>query len=136
MDEPLMGGAMKTARQCLALLLGLLLAPSVLADSLSDPTQPPAELQPESAGGVATSGPVLQSVVLSSGRKAAMISGQMVRVGEKFGDARLVRLSDREAVLRAADGTEQILNMYPGVEKKLKRPVTGHVTKRPVKDTR
>ncbi|MDP3715520.1 MAG: hypothetical protein Q8R21_03820, partial [Burkholderiales bacterium] len=70
------------------------------------------------AGSVAaTGGPVLQSVMMSPTRKVAMISGQLVVLGGRYGTARLVRLTDSEAVLR--DGTETIvLSLYPQVEKR------------------
>ena len=91
------------------------------AEVLQDPTQPYGLTQ---AGGDATAyaGPVLQSIMLSSGRKAAVISGEVVPLWGKYQDATLVRLSDREAVLRAEDGTLQTLRMHPGVEKKLIKP--------------
>lgn len=61
--------------------------------------------------------PVLQSVLLSATRKAAIISGQTVMLGEKFGTARLVKLTPSEAVLRTGDSL-QVLKLFPDVEKK------------------
>jgi len=61
--------------------------------------------------------PVLQSIILSATRKAAMISGQTVILGEKFGEARLVNLTPSEAVLRTGEGL-QVLKLFPDVEKK------------------
>lgn len=96
-------------------------AGTALAEVLQDPTQPYGEASP--AGDLAAyAGPVLQSVMLSSGRKMAVISGEMVPLGGKYQDATLVRLNDREAVLRARDGTLQTLRMHPGVEKTLRKP--------------
>lgn len=122
----------------------LLAAPlSCLAgsDALFDPTTPPMAMMPGGDGGLAEpAGPVLQSVLLSPGRKIAVISGQSVRVGGKFGDATLIKVSDHEAVLRNGDGTLQTLKMYPAVEKRVivkpqRSPSRTHKTKRPVHQT-
>ncbi len=96
-------------------LAGMLFAAAAAAQGLADPTRPPAALA--SAGsGAAAGGPVLQSVMLSPGRKVAMISGEMVALGERYGSARLVRLTESEAELK--DGTETIvLSLYPQVRK-------------------
>lgn len=61
--------------------------------------------------------PVLQSIMLSATRKAAIISGQTVVLGEKFGEARLVKLTQSEAVLRTEEGL-QVLKLFPDVDKK------------------
>jgi MSHA biogenesis protein MshK len=110
-------------------LAGMLIAAATAATAqgLADPTRPPAALAlPGSAA--ASGGPVLQSVMLSPGRKVAMISGQMVALGGRYGSARLVRLTDSEAELK--DGAETIvLSLYPQVEKrpagKIQRSETG-----------
>ncbi len=96
---------------------GMMCAATAMAQGLADPTRPPASLATAADSAVATGGPVLQSVMLSPGRKVAMISGQVVALGGRYGTARLVRLTDSEAVLR--DGTETIvLSLYPQVEKR------------------
>lgn len=90
------------------------------AENLPDPTRPP-----DVFGGVVDEGteiapppvPVLQSVLLSAARKMAVISGQPVALGEKFGAARLIKLTPSEAVLRTGD-TLQVLKLFPDVEKK------------------
>ncbi len=111
-------------------LAGLLLtaAAAAAAQGLADPTRPPAALASPGSAAAAAGGPVLQSVMLSPGRKVAMISGQMVALGGRYGSARLVRLTDSEAELR--DGAEIIvLSLYPQVEKrpagKMQRGDTG-----------
>jgi hypothetical protein len=69
------------------------------------------------AGGV-----ILQSVMISPTQRAAIISGIMVKVGEKFGDAVLIRVAENEVVLRSG-GAQQVLKLYPGVEKRMITPV-------------
>lgn len=100
------------------LLLALALPTSAMAQIANDPTRPPsgyAEEAPASAdvGG----GLTLQSVLISPSQKAAIISGTMVKLGEKYGDAVLVKVAENEVVLRTA-GTSQVLKLYPGVEKR------------------
>lgn len=102
-----------------ACLLGMLLLPCVQAESLRDPTRPPAELGVGSAGGaeLAAKGPVLQSVLISAHRKSAIIGGQVVGLGEKYGEARVVKITESEVVLKTGTVTE-ILRLFPDVEKR------------------
>lgn len=89
------------------------------ADTLADPTRPPAYIAGASgavASGVPT-GPVLQSVLISPGRKSAIISGVQVALGERYGEARLTRLTEDEAVLEGPQG-RTVLKLVPKVEKK------------------
>ena len=106
---------------CLGLLLLLLTSMSAaFAESFVDPTRPPASLgivEPGTASSKAP-GPVLQSVLISKGRKVAVISGQTVRLGEKFGEARLVSITESEVVLKSGKDV-QTLKLFPDVEKRL-----------------
>lgn len=93
-------------------------AASVAAAPLADPTQPPsAAVYP---GGVGSDGGRrLTSVVLpNAGRPAAVIGGQLVPLGGKVGDARLVRVTENEAVLAGPDGRERLF-LTPDVTKKM-----------------
>ena len=108
-------------RAC-ALAAGLigLLGATVAQAQLRDPTRPPEQWMP---GGDAepTGGPVLQSVLLSPKRKIAVISGQALALGERYGDATLVRLTESEAVLRydSKSGSEsQTLKLFPSIGKR------------------
>lgn len=94
-------------------------ADTLAAETLVDPTQSPMDVTVAGVGGIDPAVPVLQSVMLSSGRKQAVISGQAYKVGEKVGDATLVKVTDHEAVLRSEDGTMQTLSMHPAVVKKV-----------------
>lgn len=104
-------------------LLLLLMAGVCQAENLPDPTRPPSLLGPlppafgEEPDSTPAPIPVLQSIILSPTRKAAIISGQTVVLGEKFGEARLVKLTESEAVLRTVDGV-QVLKLFPDVDKK------------------
>jgi MSHA biogenesis protein MshK len=115
----------------IALILGVMTAGLASAQGLSDPTRPPGG-QSETAEAVGPGGPVLQSVMLSPSRKVAVISGEMVVLGGRYGSSKLVRLTETEAVLKnGADVT--VLRLHPLVEK---RAVSGAATKSTVKKTK
>lgn len=82
-------------------------------ETLPDPTRPALALDtPVSA--VATVREVLQSVIISSSHKAAIISGQTVALGENFGDSRLLEVNEGSVVLQNAEG-KRVLALYPSV---------------------
>ena len=84
---------------------------------LADPTRPPAGLVAEATSSEAVTGPVLQSVLIPrKGRAMAVIGGQPVRLGEMYGESRLIKLTEREAVLEGPGGVERLL-LTPGIEK-------------------
>ena len=110
-------------KQALTLLLAVAAAalpalPALAQPVLPDPTRPPAGLAQEGGqSDAAMLGPVLESVMIpGKGRPLAVISGRQVRLGEKYGDSRLVRLNEREAVLDGPSGVERLL-LTPGIEK-------------------
>jgi MSHA biogenesis protein MshK len=121
-------------------MANLLLAYSVKAEPLIDPTQPPASLF-EAANGTAAAdftGPVLQSVLIGPHYRAAIISGEKVMLGQKYGQSTLIQLNEREAVLRHADRSTQTLALHPIIVKKVMTSTTAPVkTKRsmPFKST-
>jgi MSHA biogenesis protein MshK len=100
------------------LCCALLTTPFAGAQGLTDPTRPPAALLPEAAPASDASGPALQSILISPTRKLAIINGQTVRPGDKVGDARVVRITENEVVLR--DGRQsQTLKLFPQIQKKM-----------------
>lgn len=93
-------------KHCIALALA---AVSSLAqgDGLPDPTRPPAAMlaAPAAAASAPTDALQLQSVLLGKGRRpAAVISGQLVLLGGQLGDTKLVRVTERGAVLKGPLG--------------------------------
>jgi MSHA biogenesis protein MshK len=87
------------------------------AESLPDPTRPPSEFEAPAAGGATVpGGPLLQSVLISPRHKAAIISGETVTLGGRYGSARLVKISESGVVLNEG-GSLQTLQLFPGVEK-------------------
>ncbi len=97
-------------------------APSLAAEVLPDPTRPPVEAGVEIPGAPAVAaGPVLQSVMIRPGSRSAVISGQLLAEGERFGEAKLIKISEGEVILLGPEG-RQTLKLFPGVEKKFVRP--------------
>lgn len=107
----------------------------------ADPTQPPAGFAAVGGGAAApSSGPVLQSVILGKGRRAAaIIGGQRVELGGSFGDAILTRVTETEVELRGPAG-RQVLRMTPEAVKRTPAPAphlsrghgaAGNLTQRP-----
>jgi MSHA biogenesis protein MshK len=90
---------------------------------LPDPTRPPAAvvqaMQAQQAGASAKppEGPVLQSVIISPTGRSAIISGEVVTVGARYGEARVARITETEVVLRTGSSSET-LRLYPEVDKK------------------
>lgn len=105
-------------RQCV-IALGLALVSGqcpAQAQDLADPMRPPAFALPAGATGEQTSGggPVLQSTLLSEGRRIAMIDGKPMKVGDRIGRARIISIDPGTVTLREANRT-RVLQLYPGV---------------------
>jgi len=93
------------------------------AAPLADPTRPPNAV-PESAAESAApaAGPRLQSVLISPTRRVAVISGQAVAQGGKYGEATVASITESAVLLRYA-GRSETLRLIPGVEKRDRRAV-------------
>jgi MSHA biogenesis protein MshK len=103
---------MKRALICAA---GVLWACAAKGAPFADPTRPPDAMSGEAAG--VTAGPRLESVIISPHRRLAVISGQQVRLGDKFGDGRVVRITPSEVAIRTGDDTE-VFRLFPEVDKR------------------
>lgn len=92
-----------------------------LAEPIGDPTRPPALLMgSDSTVEEAAQPQQLQSVLLATGRKVAVINGQSVALGGQIGDAFVTEISATGVVLRR--GTEITrLELLPGIDKKPRR---------------
>ena len=98
------------------LALCVLALPLAARAQLADPTRPPVGVRAAGGESGEPTGPVLQSVLIpKNGRPLAVIDGQQVRLGERYGESRLVKLSEREAVLDGPNGSER-LRLTPDVE--------------------
>ena len=88
------------------------------AENLPDPTRPPSEFEAAAGGAAVSSGPMLQTVLISPRQKVAIINGETVKLGGMYGSARVVKISESGVVLNEG-GSLQTLKLYPGVEKKI-----------------
>ena len=101
--------------QAIAAAVALLLSSSSTAQALTDPTRPPLELMSAASAGAAPRTP-LQSILLSSAHKGAIINGQYVALGGVYGKAKLVKITATEVTLKGDQGLE-VLQLYPPMEK-------------------
>lgn len=118
-----------TIKYCGALLILLV---AVTAHAGKDPTRPPPEFMPREereegsnarpnaaqAALIVEQQPtlVLQSIIVSAGRQRAIISGQSLAVGERIGNAQLLRLTETQAFLQGSQGNI-VLELTPGIRK-------------------
>jgi hypothetical protein len=84
---------------------------------VDDPTRPPANISaPVAAESEVESQPAgLQSVLISPTRRAAIIAGQTVELGGKYGAAKLIEVNESGVVLRGPHG-RQVLSLFPDVK--------------------
>ena len=95
--------------------LGLLAGTAAVGQGLSDPMRPPSAAPDFVRAAPASSR--LQSVLISPGRKLAVIDGRTVMLGERVGDATLVAISPAQVTLQTG-GAYQTLKLLPGIERK------------------
>jgi MSHA biogenesis protein MshK len=107
----------KTACSLIAKLL-FVAAGIISASAIAqvDPMRPPDAPQTGSASDMNKS--VLKSILISSQRTEALIGGKVVRVGERIGNASVVKISESEVILRDENGL-QTLKLFPGIEKRI-----------------
>jgi MSHA biogenesis protein MshK len=104
-----------TLAQAMAAAGALALSAGSAAQALTDPTRPPLVLMSTAAAGAAPRTP-LQSILLSSTRKGAIINGRYVALGGTYGKAKLVKITATEVTLKGDQGLE-VLQLYPPLEK-------------------
>ncbi|WP_283745518.1 hypothetical protein [Sideroxydans sp. CL21] len=102
---------------CLPLLCASL---NAAAELLPDPTRPSIDLNSSGAGGASEVLPTedvshgLQSIIISTQHRAAIINGETVSIGGKSGDSRLVEVRESSVVLQNAQG-RRVLELFPKV---------------------
>lgn len=112
----MVGGMRKRLLACLAAMAAAMAAAAAQAQVLVDPTRPPNAVAKSGGAEDAPAGTQLQSVLISSRRRLAIINGTTVALGDMIGEARVVRITETEVVLKTGEETE-VLKMYPGIEK-------------------
>ncbi|HMJ50082.1 MAG TPA: hypothetical protein VK440_05920 [Burkholderiales bacterium] len=95
----------------------VLLGHPARAENPPDPTRPPMVVEGPPSSGAFASSLVLQSVFISPRLKVAIINGEPVKLGDSYGSAKVVKISESGVVLDT-DGKLQTLKLFPSVEKK------------------
>lgn len=93
------------------------------AEELRDPTRPPAIIAETGAApgrsparlATAARPSGLQSTIISTSRRAAIIDGRTVELWARHGDAQLIEVNEGSVVLQGAQ-TRQVLTLFPGVK--------------------
>jgi len=100
-------------------LWALALAASAAA-ALPDPTRPPGGVTAASGAGgrsaqAAPGGEQkgLQAVVIAPGRRLAIIDGNTVELGAKYGGYTLVEVREGAVVLRNGTGRQKVMTLFP-----------------------
>lgn len=125
MVDHLMGTAHSRARNhCWIAAVGILFAGAVFAEDLVDPTRPAVASRAEMPAVEILKPAGLQSVIISKQRSAAIIDGQTIELGGKYGDVRLIEVSDTGVVLQGAQG-RQVMTLFPGVSMSKKKSKQG-----------
>jgi MSHA biogenesis protein MshK len=105
-------------KRALLVLAWFAVACGACAQSVQDPTRPPAQLIKPGPGGPSPGAPQLQSILVGrgpGGRRVAVIDGSMVRIGDMVRGARVVGMT-ASAVLLQRGGKRETLNMMAPVE--------------------
>ncbi len=88
------------------------------AENLSDPTRPPGSVIAPGSGagrGAANKSSGLRSIIISDTRRAAIIDGKTVELGDMHGNARLIEVNEGSVVLQRSK-SRQVLTLFPGVK--------------------
>ena len=92
------------------------------AEDLPDPTRPPASIfSPLGGTGVAHEMPAenhargLHTIIISETRRAAIIDGQTVELGEEHAGARLIEVNEGGVVLERGQ-SRQVLTLFPDIK--------------------
>lgn len=101
------------------------------SQALSDPTRPPNAVSAGAPEAESAGARQLQSILLSGGRKLAIIDGKTVPLGGAVGEARVVKITETEVTLRTGKDVE-VLKLYPTIEKlPVKRALARSAAKAP-----
>lgn len=96
------------------------------AAPFGDPFRPPRQLEPAlaSAQSTAPAPTRLESILIGPDRRIAVINGQQYAEGQRFGDGRVLRISESEVLIRRAD-RDETLTLFPDGGKRAAAVVKG-----------
>jgi MSHA biogenesis protein MshK len=116
------GGVMQQGIRYLLTAFALTaVAADTFAQQLRDPTRPPSFVAPAGTAAVRESDLVLQTVLISPERRAAIINGRLLRLGENIAGMQLMSISESEVQLRGR-GESRTLHLFPAVNRRETRP--------------
>ena len=96
------------------------LAAGAQAAPWADPTRPPGGAFGDDPAAI-PEGPRLESVLIAPDRRIAIISGRQYRMGDKYGEGRVVRITESEVAIRSGEALD-VLKLLPASEKRLRPP--------------
>jgi MSHA biogenesis protein MshK len=107
---------MVTGLRMLPAAMLLCMSQFAAAESLPDPTLPAIDLNGSGTDTVIieTAPKGLQSTIISPQYRAAIINGETVNLGGKYGDSKLVEVHESSVVLQNAQG-RRVLELFPKV---------------------
>lgn len=94
------------------LVMGFFASASANCAPFADPFRPPREVEAPIASASAPAAPRLESVLIATDRRIAVINGQQYSEGSTFGEGRVLRISETEVVIRRS-GRDEALKLYP-----------------------
>ena len=109
-----MAGRLRRYAPILAALLCAAAALTAAAQTLRDPTRPPAASAKGAAGRMEQPGWILQSVLISPERRYAIINGEVVALGGSIAGAELIAVAAERVTLRTREGL-RIVHLFPDV---------------------
>ena len=109
-----MAGRLRRHTLVLAALVCAVTASMAAAQTLRDPTRPPAASAKGAAGKIGPSGWILQSVLISPERRYAIINGEVVPIGGSIAGAELVAVAAERVTLRTREGL-RVVHLFPDV---------------------
>jgi MSHA biogenesis protein MshK len=113
---------MRRSTFALLFLCATVLAPQgAYGQQLRDPTRPPVFMVPGGPAAARESDLVLQTVLISPERRAAIINGQLLRLGESIAGMQLMSISEGEVQLRGR-GESRTLHLFPAIDKRHVKP--------------
>ncbi len=98
---------------------------TAVAETLRDPTRPPTvssaphNTTQDKEIEIYTNGPRLQAIIISDKHRSVIISGKSVGIGEKIGNAQVIRINEGEVLLKDG-GSFKTLKLFTHASKQVK----------------
>ena len=97
--------------------MNLCLVAGASAQAMRDPTRPPSQfLDPGEAAATAPPESPLQSIKRTGKHRTALLQGEWVKHGDRYGEAVVEKIDDQSLTLRFPDARRETFRMYPEVD--------------------